>query len=107
VLFGASDNMFDLDLVRLFARRVFLRASWPVIRARLNDPSRDNDWGRDAQPAQREWVRRAVREWPRRARANGFEFVDAELAPIDILNRVCPPRATVVERNQLKLGFHP
>ena len=89
VLFGACDNMFDLDLAPLFDRRIFLRASWSVIRARLNGPSRDNDWGRDAQPAQREWVRKAVREWPLAAKARGFEFISAELSPARLFRQVC------------------
>jgi adenylate kinase family enzyme len=89
VLFGASDNMFDLDLADLFDRRIFLRAPWSVIRARLNDPARDNDWGRDSQPAQREWVRKATREWPVRAKERGFEFIDARWTPTRIFRRVC------------------
>jgi len=89
VLFGASDNMFDLDLTHLFDRRIFLRATWSVIRARLNGPTRDNDWGRDGQPAQREWVRKTTREWPAKAKACGFEFIDAELSPIRIFLQVC------------------
>jgi GTPase SAR1 family protein len=89
VLFGASDNMFDLDLAHLFDRRIYLGATWPLIRARLNDPTRDNDWGRDSQPAQRDWVRRANREWPVRAKASGFEFIDAELSPARIFRQVC------------------
>lgn len=91
VLLGAADNLFDLDLAPLFDRRIYLRATWRVIRARLNSPTRDNDWGRDAQPAQREWVRRAVRNWPARARARGFEFVDATLSPSRILTRLLRP----------------
>ncbi len=93
VLFGASDNMFDLDLEHLFGRRIFLRGTWSVIRSRLNDPTRDNDWGRDSQPAQREWVRRATRDWPEKAKAAGFEFVGAELSPARILQRVRSPGA--------------
>jgi adenylate kinase family enzyme len=99
VLFGASDNMFDLDLAHLFDRRIFLRATWPVIRARLNSPTRDNDWGRDGQPSQREWVKQAVREWPVKAKACGFEFVDATLSPAKIL-------ALVRRRDQCGRG-HP
>jgi len=86
VLFGASDNMFDLDLVPLFDRRIYLRATWSVIRERLNGPSRYNDWGRVGQPAQRAWVRRATREWPVKAKARGFEFVDVTLPPERILS---------------------
>jgi adenylate kinase family enzyme len=89
ILFGASDNMFELDLAHLFVRLIFLRANWAVIRARLNNPSRDNDWGRDSQPAQREWVRKATREWPVKAKAHRFEFIDAELSPARIFGRVC------------------
>jgi Dephospho-CoA kinase len=89
VLFGASDNMFDLDLGHLFDRRFYLQSTWSVIRARLNSPTRDNDWGRDSQPAQRDWVRRATREWPVRAKASGFEFIDAELPPARIFRQVC------------------
>ena len=89
VLFGASDNMFDLDLGHLFDRRFYLQSTWSVIRARLNSPTRDNDWGRDSQPAQRDWVRRAPREWPVRAKACGFEFIDAELPPARIFRQVC------------------
>jgi len=85
VLFGCSDNLFDLDLPRLFDRLIYLRAAWPVIRRRLNSPTRDNDWGSDSQPAQREWVRKAVRDWPVKAKAHGFEFVDATLSPARIL----------------------
>ena len=85
VLFGASDNLFDLDLDHLFDRLIFLQVAWSVLRSRLNSPTRDNDWGRDSQPAQREWVRRATREWPARAKAGGFEFVDATLSPAKIL----------------------
>ena len=92
VLFGASDNMFDLDLAPLFDRRVFLLAPWSVIRARLNRPTRDNDWGRDSQPRQREWVRNAVREWPARAHARGFEVVDASLSPDSIFVRLTEQR---------------
>jgi shikimate kinase len=88
VLFGASDNMFDLDLGRLFDRRIFLRAPWPVVRARLNDPNRDNDWGRDGQPAQREWVRRSHREWTAKARALEFEFVDARWSAARVFRHV-------------------
>ena len=88
VLFGASDNMFALDLATLFDRRIFLHATWSVIRARLNNPIRDNDWGKDSQPAQRDWVERAVREWPVRARGCGFEFVDATLSPARLLGQV-------------------
>lgn len=91
VLFGAADNMFDLELAPLFDRRIYLLVSWSEIRNRLNDPSRDNDWGRDTQPAQREWVRRATREWPKRARARGFEFVDASLPPRQIFAKVARP----------------
>lgn len=89
VLFGASDNMFDLDLARLFDHRIFLRATWPMIRARLDSPTRDNDWGRESQPAQREWVRKATLEWPAKARACGFAFVDASLSPSRIFTQVC------------------
>jgi adenylate kinase family enzyme len=89
VVFGASDNMFDLDLAHLFDRRIFLRAAWSEIRARLNGPTRDNDWGRDSQPAQREWVKKATREWPVRAKASGFEFIDAKLSPTRIFLQVC------------------
>jgi hypothetical protein len=90
-IFGASDNLFDLDLASSFDRRFYLRAPWPVIRARLNDPRRDNDWGSDGQPAQQEWVKRAFREWPVRARSHGFEFLDAERAPAQIFRRICGP----------------
>jgi adenylate kinase family enzyme len=90
-LFGASDNMFDLDLAHLFDRRIFLRATWSVIRARLNCQTRDNDWGRDSQPAQREWVRKATREWPVKAKACGFEFINAESSPTRIFRQVCDP----------------
>jgi energy-coupling factor transporter ATP-binding protein EcfA2 len=93
VLFGASDNLFDLPLGRLFDRRVFLLAPWPVIRRRLNHSRRDNDWGRDSQPAQREWVRNATREWLARAKASGFEFVDATLSPDQIYGQLCAARA--------------
>jgi energy-coupling factor transporter ATP-binding protein EcfA2 len=89
VLFGASDNLFDLDLAPLFDRRIFLRATWSVIWARLNSPTRDNDWGRDSQPAQRDWVRKATREWPVTAKACGFEFIDAELSPARIFRVAC------------------
>ena len=89
VLFGASDNMFDLDSARLFDRRIFLRATWSVIRARLNSPARDNDWGRNDHPAQREWVRKATREWPVRAKARGFEFINAQWSPRRIFREVC------------------
>jgi adenylate kinase family enzyme len=89
VLFGASDNMFDLDLTRLFDRRFYLRASWSVIRTRLNNPTRDNDWGRDSQPAQRDWVKNATRTWPLRAKTCGFQFVDARLPPARIFRLVC------------------
>ncbi len=89
VLLGAADNMFELNLAPLFDRRIFLRATWSVIRARLDSPTRDNDWGRDSQPAQRNWVRRAVREWPVKARARGFEFLSAELSPARIFRRLC------------------
>ena len=88
VLFGASDNMFEPDLAHLFDRRIFLRARWSVIRARLNGSTRDNDWGRDSQPAQREWVKKATREWPLKAKARGFEIVNAELPPARILQLV-------------------
>lgn len=91
VLFGASDNLFDLDLAPLFDRRIYLRSSWSLIRSRLDDPGRDNDWGRETQPAQREWVRRATREWPRRAKALDFEFIDARLSPSRIFARVTAP----------------
>jgi hypothetical protein len=97
VLFGASDNLFDLPLARLFDRRVFLLATWPVIRARLNSSSRDNDWGRDSQPAQREWVRNATRAWPLRAKACGFEFVDAKLPPERIFRQLCHTSAGPAE----------
>lgn len=85
ILLGAADNMFDLDLAPLFDRRIYLKSTWSVISARLNSPTRDNDWGRSGQPAQREWVKRAVREWPARAKARGFEFVDATLPSSKIL----------------------
>lgn len=85
VLLGAADNMFDLDLVPLFDRRVYLNTTWSVIRDRLDSPTREHDWGRDSQPAQREWVRRAMRDGPSKARARGFEFVDATLPPSEIV----------------------
>ncbi|MDE1836893.1 MAG: dephospho-CoA kinase [Euryarchaeota archaeon] len=88
VVCGASDNMFNLDLARLFDRRIFLRAPWAVIHARLDDPKRDNDWGRDTRPAQRAWVRRAARTWPSLARASGFEVVDASLPLAEILRQI-------------------
>ena len=88
VLLGAADNMFDLDLAPLFDRRFYLSTTWSVIRGRLNSPTRENDWGRDSQPAQREWVRRAVSDWPPKARAGGFEFVDATLPPWKILRHL-------------------
>jgi GTPase SAR1 family protein len=87
VLFGASDNLFDL--APLFDRQIFLRAPWSVIRMRLNGPTRDNDWARDAQPAQQEWVRKALREWPVAAKACGFEFLSAESSPARIIRQVC------------------
>ena len=85
LLFGAADNMFDL--FRLFDHGIYLRAGWPLIRARLNHPFRDNNWG--SEPGQLEWVRRRAREWPRKARAAGFEFMDAGLPPQRIFERVC------------------
>ncbi len=88
VVCGASDNMFDLDLAHLFDRRIFLHAPWSVIHVRLNDPKRDNDWGRDTRPAQRAWVRRAVRTWPSLARAAAFEFVDASLPLSEMFRRI-------------------
>ena len=91
VLVGASDNMFDPDLPSLFDRRIYLRATWTVIRARLNNPTRDNDWGRDSQPAQREWVRKATLEWPVKAKARGFGFIDAKLSPARIFRQICDP----------------
>jgi hypothetical protein len=91
ILFGASDNMFDLDLANLFDRRIFLRAKWSVIHARLNGPTRDNDWARDSQPAQREWVRKATHHWPIKAKACKFEFINAESSPARILRRVRDP----------------
>jgi AAA domain len=96
VLFGASDNLFDLDLARVFDRRIYLRATWSVVRARLNSSTRDNDWGRDSQPAQRDWVRKANREWPVRAKASEFEFIDAEWSPARIFRQVCETRADTV-----------
>ena len=75
VLFGASDNLFDLDLIHLFDRRIYLDASWSLVWARLNHPARDNNWG--LEPAQRSWVRRAVRDWPMKARRADFEFIIA------------------------------
>lgn len=92
VLLGAADNMFDLDLAPLFDRRIYLSATWSVIRERLNSPARENDWGRDSQPAQRDWVRRAVREWPRKARRRGFEFLDATLPRSKVLRHLRSPR---------------
>lgn len=100
VLFGAADNMFDLDLAPLFDRRIYLRASWAVIQARLDSPTRDNDWGRESQPAQREWVRKAVRDWPKKAKAREFEFVDATLSPARILTEV--RRLDLHDRGRLK-----
>ncbi len=88
VLLGAADNMFDLDLAPLFDRRFFLRAKWSTIRARLDNTDRDNDWGRVSQPAQREWVKNAVREWPVTAKARRFEFINAELSPARILRQL-------------------
>jgi len=88
VLLGAADNMFDLDLAPYFDRRIFLHATWPVIRVRLDSPTRDNDWGRGSQPAQREWVRRAVREWPAKARSRGFEFISAKLSPARVFRQL-------------------
>lgn len=88
VLFGAADNMFNLDLAEIFDRRFYLRARWSVIRARLDSPTRDNDWGRVGQPNQREWVRKASREWLERAKTRGFAFVDASLPPVQILEKV-------------------
>jgi hypothetical protein len=96
VLFGASDNMFKLDTARIFDRRYFLRTSWPVIRARLNAATRDNDWGRDDRPAQQEWVRKATREWPLKARASGFKFIDANLSPAKIFRQVSNDGRTIV-----------
>jgi adenylate kinase family enzyme len=92
MLFGASDNMFELDLAQLFNHRFYLQTTWPVIRSRMNDPARENDWGRDAQPAQREWVRKTTREWPVRAKESGFEFINASLTPEQIYRKVCGPR---------------
>jgi energy-coupling factor transporter ATP-binding protein EcfA2 len=97
VFIGASDNMFDLDLSHLFDRRFYLHAKWSVVRARLNSPTRSNDWGRDSQPAQREWVRKATREWPVRAKACGFEFINAELSPARIYRQVCGMRRAVLQ----------
>jgi adenylate kinase family enzyme len=88
LLFGASDNMFELDLAGRFDRRIYLQAPWKVIHERLNDPNRDNDWGRDDQPAQRDWVRRATREWAPLARARGFEMVDARKSPAQVFLQV-------------------
>jgi adenylate kinase family enzyme len=87
ILFGASDNMFDL--AHLFDRRIFLHANWTLIRARLNHPKRDNDWGQE--PAQRDWIKKTVGEWPKKARAAGFEFIDAALPPADAFQHVCVP----------------
>lgn len=88
LLFGASDNMFDL--AHLFDRRIFLRASWSVLRTRLSHPNRGNDWG--SEPGQREWVRTRAREWPIKARKAGFEFVDATLPPARIFRQICNTR---------------
>jgi hypothetical protein len=94
-LFGAADNMFDL--FHLFDHGIYLQAPWPLLRERLNHPFRDNDWG--SEPAQLEWVRKRAREWPRKARAAGFEFVDAALPPARIFQRICgtgrPPSQSV------------
>jgi shikimate kinase len=87
VVCGVSGNIFDLDLARLFDRRISLSAPWSVIDARLNDPKRDNDRGRDTRPAQRDRVRSAVRTWTPRAQAAGFELVDATL-PIETIRLI-------------------
>jgi len=88
LLFGASDNMFDL--AHLFDRRVFLQAGWSVLRRRLSHTIRDNDWG--SEPGQREWVRARARAWPTKARRAGFEFIDAKLPPERIFLQLCGPR---------------
>lgn len=80
LLFGASDNMFDL--AHLFDRRIFLRVTWSELQRRLSDPTRDNNWG--SEPGQMMWIRTRAREWPKRARAAGFEFVDASQPPARI-----------------------
>ncbi len=100
VLCGASDNMFEL--ARLFDRRIFLQASWRLLRGRLDDPLRDNDWGRE--PAQRAWVKNAARAWPSRARAAGFEFVDAALPLDEIYRRLFGAKPGIPHRPQRARG---
>lgn len=80
ILFGASDNMFDL--ADLFDFRIYLKLNWMVLQTRLSHPSRENDWG--SEPGQMRWIRARAREWPRKARASGFSFVDASQSPARI-----------------------
>jgi AAA domain-containing protein len=83
-LFGSADNQYEF--LSRFDRRYYLRASSALISARLEDPRRDNDFGRG--PVQRELVLRSLPVEEERARKAGFEFLDASESPPDIFNAI-------------------
>jgi hypothetical protein len=86
-LFGSCSNLYDF--VDLFDRKYFLDASRELIEARLLAPTRDHDFGRGE--AQRRFVFAELPLEVSRARAAGFNFVDASKSGSEIFGEICRP----------------
>jgi hypothetical protein len=92
---GGAAN--ELELADRFTHVFLLEIDEPTMLARLDAPSRDNDWGRIGDT--REYLRRFLPGYQARLRASGAIPIDARL-PLDqvadaILSRTLasPPRA--------------
>jgi hypothetical protein len=88
---GGADN--QLELADRFTQVFFLELDEPTMLARLDAPSRDNDWGRIGDT--REYLRRKLPKVQDRLRAFGAILIDAT-RPLDevvdaILSRTLVP----------------
>jgi len=75
VLYVCGGAANELDLADRFSHMFLLEMDEPTMLARLDEPSRDNDWGRIGDT--REYLRRRRPEYQDRLRAFGVIPIDA------------------------------
>jgi thymidylate kinase len=81
---GGAAN--ELDLADRFSHMFLLEIDEPTMLARIDDPSRDNDWGRIGET--REHLRRFLPGYQARLRAAGVTPVDATRPVEDVADAI-------------------
>jgi len=82
--FGVASNVFDM--LDLFDETYFLKLSSRKLKKRLQHGSRKNPMGSTEQ--QRKYVAQGAKKLAKEARQYGFQFIDANKTPNDILEQI-------------------